>query len=341
MSKLYLLDCTLRDGGYVNEWNFGLDNATKIIEELQDAKLDYIECGILGSNPNGLMDNTTKFQSIMRSSIILPKKNDNCKYTIMLNYSDKDKVIIDTRKHFMVDAIRLAFFKSDYKDALEYAKELKEKGYEVFLQAMVTSQYSTDELNDLITLVNEINPYAFYLVDSFGTLYDDDILELFYIINDKLNADILLGFHAHNNMQLAMSNVMTFIQVSIVEDRDVIVDCSVYGMGRGAGNCPTELLMQYLNKKLSHSYNIIQIMQLYKKYIKPIYDITPWGYNAQYFLSARKNVSPAYIWYLFNQDITDVARINVILSLIPDDKKHYLDVNVIKFILEGNDYEQR
>ena len=335
MSKIYLLDCTLRDGGYVNNWDFGLDNATTIMKELQIAQLDFIECGIIGNNPFG---DTTKFNSLMQSSIILPPKNESCKYTIMLNFADKDilKDSLIEYKHFMVDAIRLAFFKADFKEALEYAKELKALGYKVFLQVMATSNYDSGELNKLITLVNEVKPFAFYLVDSFGTLYNDDMREFFLIINVQLNEEILFGFHAHNNMQLALSNAIQFIEMGIDAKRDIVIDCSVYGMGRGAGNCPTELIMQYMNKKHSCDYDIMQIIQLFKKHIKPIYEWTPWGYTAQHFLSARKNITPAYIWYLKNQGIIDLARINKILCKIPDDKKHLLDVPAIQLILEGS-----
>ena len=138
-----------------------------------------------------------------------------------------------------VDGIRVTFHKKDMLPALEQCRRLKEKGYKTFLQPMVALRYTDAEYLELIRLANEVGPYAFYLVDSFGTMKRKDMLRFFYMIEHNLREDIVIGFHSHNNLQLAYANAQTLVDLQT--SRSLILDSSIMGMGRGAGNLNSEL----------------------------------------------------------------------------------------------------
>lgn len=328
--KICLLDCTLRDGGYVNNWEFDHLTAKNIIRLLEQSNVDVIECGILGENKNP--GESTKFCSIESVEAIIPSKSPNCMYTVMLNYVDKDKVIITKRTPKSVDAIRVAYFKSEYAEAVEYAKKLIDLGYLVFLQAMATYMYSQEELIDMIKKVNDVHPYAFALVDSFGTLYNEDIEDLCRIIDNYLDKDIMISFHAHNNLQMANSNSLAFILLNM--DRDISIDVTVFGMGRGAGNAGTEIIMQYMNTKKNAKYDISKIIDIYNKYLLSIFKESYWGYSAQYFLTSQKNMNSAYVWFFNRHGITELDQINILLDEIPVEHRYYLNSVIAKKVID-------
>ena len=244
MDKIQILDCTLRDGGYCNQWKFGSQNIKKIIRGLTSANIDIIECGFLTDRVSYHPD-ATKFTSVFDANAFLPEARAGNLYVLMMNHGEYDVNRIPQYTDGMIDGIRGAFHKKDMDKALQECKILKKKGYKVFVQAMVSLLYSEEEFLNLIWNVNEIEPYAFYIVDSFGTMKSRDLVRLFHMIDRNMKQSIRIGFHSHNNMQLAFSNAQQFLNMQSY--RRMIVDASVYGMGRGAGNLNTELFVGYLN----------------------------------------------------------------------------------------------
>lgn len=319
--KFFLLDCTLRDGGYVNNWEFDNPTAIQILEGLYQAGVDIIECGIMGkcSTPG----KTTKFNSFMEIEPLLQNKHKDCFYAVMLTYSEKDNFYIPDCSKKTVDCIRLAFFKDEWKKSIEYALLLKKKGYKVFLQAMATYMYSNEDLIQLVSEINRLMPESFYIVDSFGTLYNNDMLEMAGMVDKYLHSDIMFGFHAHNNIQMAFSNTIAFFQMPSKRKR-FITDSSIYGMGRGAGNVPTELVMHYLNTRYSSDYHVEYVLRLFDKYIRDVFKQYFWGYTFEYYLTSAKNINSAYGWYLGQKGISDLEELNAILEKIPEKLRYTL-----------------
>lgn len=317
-----LLDCTLRDGGYVNDWNFDLAAARQISGALYDAGVRYIELGLMGRG--GVPGKQTKFSAFDEIAPLLEDRRADCHYCVMITQSEWESggSSIPPRSGDTVDLIRLAFFKADTDAAINTARELKSKGYQVFLQAMATSRYTPGELSALLQKVNRLRPDAFYMVDSFSTMYNDDVLNMERSIIEQLDGDIMLGFHAHNNIQMACSNAIAFIEAPT--DRPLIVDGSVYGMGRGAGNAPLELLMKYMNQKRDGAYQVQPVMSAFERCIEPIFKELYWGYSMPYFLTACSDTNPAYGWYLEQRGIASLADIAAILERIPDEVRHTL-----------------
>jgi len=328
--NFYLLDCTLRDGGYVNNWEFDFPRARRLISELYLSGADIIECGIMGKVPN--TGKTAVFNALTEMSPILEDKKPDCIYTVMLNYTDNKAVPICRRNEKTVDGIRLAFFKREAEEAVIYANELKEKGFLVFLQAMATYMYSDSEIKMLLESINKLNPFSLSLVDSFGTLYNDDVVKMYNSIDKELSADIVFGFHAHNNMQMALSNTICFIELS--KARKIAADATIYGMGRGAGNAATELLMHYMNRKHGKKYDAFRIIRLYEQELLPIYQKLYWGYQARYFITAQHDVNPAYGWYFGNKGIVAMDDFNAAFEAIPLNDRYTLRTDIADKIIK-------
>ena len=240
----------------------------------------------------------------------------------MLNQAEAERYKIPVRSEKTPDLIRIAFFKPEYAAAMRKAEELKEKGYLVWLQAMATFLYSREEMERLLDAVNRVRPDGFYMVDSFSTMYGEDVRQMADQILARLSPDIQFGFHAHNNIQLAYANVIEFF--SVPTDRALIADGSIYGMGRGAGNVPTELMMEYLNKFAGGKYDIMKVLRVFQQEIRPIFRQYYWGYSPEYYLTASKGTNSAYSWYLGNREIRDLTDLDEILDRIPPEVRYTL-----------------
>ncbi len=310
-----VLDCTLRDGGYVNNWEYSNYEVTRISTLLHSANIDYIEIGYLSNKKQ------KKESSIFNSFDEINKLfSDNTnKIVCMVNYGEYDIDDICEKQETVVSGIRVAFHKEELIDALDYAKALKQKGYKVYVQPMITSRYSNYELIDLIKTVNEIQPFAFYIVDSFGTFKENDVADLTGLVNSFLDKEIELGFHSHNNLQLSFSNNRQFVKSC--HGRKCIVDSTVFGIGRGAGNLCTEIIIDYLNTSYETNYLNLPILKIYDEVIARLYNQKKWGYSIPYMISAKYNCHPKYADYLTSKNTLEIENIESLISQIPNQKK--------------------
>ena len=331
MSNIKVLDCTLRDGGYVNNWEFRRNNISKILSNLVKAGVDYIECGFF--KPKDYEENKSLFSYIEQLEKFIPENSNNTKYTLMINYGEYDIDAIPECKNKNV-MFRIAFKKAQVTDALKYCEQLKDKGYGIFINPMHTNTYSISELLKLIEQVNGIQPVGFTIVDTTGGMKKRDILTFFYTIDSALNSDIALCFHSHNNLQLSFSNAQCLME--ICNNRELIIDSTVFGMGRGAGNLCSELITQYINDNYNGHYDIVPILKIIDEQINPIFAKTPWGYSVPYYLAATNHCHPNYAKYLVDKQTVPVEIINELLQAIPDNKKAGYDVNLIKQIYLDN-----
>ena len=322
-----ILDCTLRDGGYVNDWKFSRAAFDELIISLQELGIDVIEVGMLVKNTAA--EFTTKFSAFENIPPIPRVEGSKALFTVMFTCGEAKGIEIPPRQPDGIEAIRLAYFKSDYREALELAEDLKRKGYKVFLQAMATFMYSDAELREMLSKVNRLKPLYFCMVDSFGVMYNEDVRRMFHSVDEVLDADIGLGFHAHNNQQLALSNAIVFMEVAQNSARNICVDASIYGMGRGAGNVPLELLLHYMNQKRGANYDVDRVIELWRRYLFDDYKKYFWGYTWEYFFSAENETNSAYIWYMKFRGINDVEAIKSILEAIPPEHRYTLRRNIV------------
>lgn len=330
MSRHRVLDCTLRDGGYVNNWEFDTDTARAIIEGIYNSGIRYIEIGILGNH--AAPGKQTKFNTIQEAEPLLEDRRADCHYAVILTQESTGDFHFPVKSERTPDCIRVAYFKRGWREALAMAADIMDKGYEVFLQSMATFMYSPAELEEMIRAVNKLGPAAFYIVDSFSTMYPDDVAAMRDQILAQLSEKIALGFHAHNNLQMAFANVQRFLRVS--SKRELFVDSSVFGMGRGAGNVPTELLLAYFNQRCGEKYDTSAVLNVYQAYLKPIYEQYGWGYTLPYFLTATQQVNSGYAWYFMSHGVDDLNALHDALSRIPADTRYKLTPGLADEIME-------
>lgn len=328
MNKIKVLDCTLRDGGYVNNWNFGANSSLKIIRNLVASNIDYIEIGFL---QNCEYDkNKTLFNDISQIEYILRDvESKQSKFVAMIVFGkfDLNKILPKT-EHSKIKSIRVTFKKDQISEVFQYLEKIKSCGYELFCNPTNIETYTDIELLQLIDKINLLNPYGFSIVDTNGILKEQDIQRIFYLINHNLKNNIKLCFHSHNNLQLSFSNAQCLIKNS--KNRELIIDSTVFGMGRGAGNLCTELLTQYLNDNYKFHYDLIPILKIIDEQINPIYTQTPWGYSVPYYLAATNHCHPNYAKYLIEKATVPVEMINMLLQSIPNEKKSIYSPDLVK-----------
>lgn len=314
--QVQLLDCTLRDGGYLNDWEFGHDNLISIFERLVSAGVDFIELGFIDERRSfdfnrSIAPDTESFNRIFAG---LEKKGSSL--VGMIDYGTCGIENIQPCSDTIFDGIRVIFKKHVRVQAIDFCKRLKDLGYKVFVQLVSITSYNDDELDDLICLANELEPYAVSMVDTYGLLQQENLMHYYNELNNKLNLNISLGYHSHNNFQRAFANCVEML--SQEADRKLLVDATIYGMGKSAGNCPIELLAMYLNEQFQKQYDLSQILEAVDASIMEFYRKKPWGYNMFFYIAALNNCHPSYVKDLMEKKTLSVKQINEVLAKLKD-----------------------
>lgn len=343
MKKISVLDCTLRDGGYCNQWKFGKHNITRIINGLIEADIDIIECGFLTKKVKYDID-ATQFTDPLQVGSFIPANKHGKLFVCMINYGEFPVEELPLAQETALDGIRVAFHKKDMLEAMACCRRIKEKGYKVFVQPMVSLSYTEDEFIQLIHMSNELMPYAFYIVDSFGVMKRKNLLRLYNIVEEFLNESIIVGYHSHNNMQLAYSNAQTLADIET--GREMIIDSSIFGMGRGAGNLNTELFVEYLNDNCGKGYIRRPLLIIIDEILNNFHETNYWGYSLPNYLSAKHNAHPNYAGYLDSKKTLTVEAMDEIFAMMDEDMKisydkDYAEELYVKYMARGNVNEER
>lgn len=323
MKKIRVLDCTLRDGGYCNDWQFGKRNIKKIVNALCEAGIRTIEYGYLDKGSE-LDEDSTKISSLD----VIPAI-DGIEYLLMINYgsADIDDIPLYTGR---VKGLRVAFHKKDREDALNFCRQLINKGYQVYVQPMVTNRYTLEEYKSLLEAVNKLNPFAFYIVDSFGSMYDIEVIEYLKIADEILHSGMVLGFHGHDNSRLAFDNAKTMIENC--HNHTVYIDSSIMGMGRGAGNLSTEIIVEYCNRHWNSCYIMQPLLKVIDEVINYFYMDRPWGFSLVYYVAAKYNCHPNYAKYLDDKKTLTISNMDEIFRNLSMNKRFYYDRNYIEHV---------
>ncbi|SCG99262.1 4-hydroxy-2-oxovalerate aldolase 4 [uncultured Clostridium sp.] len=326
INKVKVLDCTLRDGGYINNWQFGEKNIRAIIENLVLAGVDIIETGFI--RECDYCKDLSVFQNVDQIKDMISPKASKILYAAMIEQHNYNPELISQHDEKSVDIIRVTFHRNEWKQTQNTVRELMNKGYKVCVQPVGTVSYEDKDLLTLIEDVNKLKPYAFYLVDTLGVMYQYDMRKLFYLVDDNLSQDICLGFHSHNNLQMSFANAQELIRLN--NKRTIIVDSACYGMGRGVGNLVTELFIDYANKNIEQKYEVTPVLKIVDKYLMPIYAEHRWGYDLPYFISATVKCHPNYAAYLIKKETLEIEKIEKILNLIPENERNEYNPELIE-----------
>lgn len=319
MGKISILDCTLRDGGYVNDFVFGQKVIRGFLSKIVKTGIEYCEVGFIKANAKDDPD-VNVYPGTEAINRIIQPKDSKMKYVGMVDMSSPVPLdMITPYDGTGIDVIRVIFKKSKIKEGYHYCDEIMKKGYTVFAQFVGTDSYSDKEFIEAIELFNELEPYGVAIVDSFGLITRKQFLRLVYLADNNLKPNICLAYHAHNNLQQAMGNAESLLDLNL--KREILIDACVFGMGRGAGNLNLELFAEYMNEVYGTDYKIEPMLEIMDEYLEDVYKDRFWGYSLPMYLSASYGCHPNYSIYLQNKHALTVKSFSEILKNIPDEKK--------------------
>lgn len=332
MNSLKILDVTLRDGGTVNDFNFGQTYMEKILAAEEDSGVDIIELGYIDEQKGSESGRTQFLNERIIPQCILKSKKPGITYVAMIDYGKFDVDKLNPRSENSIDGIRLAFHKKNRNDVISAGKKIIEKGYEIYIQPMITFRYADAELLETIEFVNKelSDASGFYIVDSFGEMRVNDMNRVLNLVDHNLIPDMALGFHSHNNLQLSYSNAIAMIQFPT--NRDLIIDSSIMGMGKGAGNLNTELLMEHLNLYYGKNYNIPPLLKVIDEVVNQLHAEFYWGYSVEYYLSSVNHCSPSYASYFYNKHMLPIDCVGELLAMISEDRKISFDAEYAEIL---------
>jgi len=294
--KIKIFDCTIRDGGLINNHDFDERFVREVYKALSAAGVDYMEIGyknakrLFSQKEYGLW----KFcdDDLIRKTIKgIPSKT---KISVMVDVDRVDIEDIKPKKESPVDMIRVASYVQDIDKAIFLVNHFAEKGYETTVNIMAVSKALDNELTEALhQLEKESRADVVYIVDSFGSLYQETVELLVKKFKGILKTKEV-GMHAHNNQQLAFGNTIE----AIIHDANYL-DATVYGLGRAAGNCPLELLIGFLKNP---KFDIRPILDLISNEFIPLRNKIEWGYIIPYAIAGMLNEHPKAAMALRNSD---------------------------------------
>ncbi|MBQ9700046.1 MAG: aldolase catalytic domain-containing protein [Lachnospiraceae bacterium] len=280
----------MRDGGLVNNFRFTDEFVKDLYKANIAAGVDYMEFGYKASTDIFKEEDFGKWKFCKEDDIraIVGDNDSDLKIAVMsdVGRTDYKRDIID-RKDSVIDMIRTATYIHQIPTAIEMIEDAKEKGYETTVNIMAISKVNEEDLSNGLELLGQSGVDCIYLVDSFGSFYPEQMSKLadrYLEIGAKYNKTI--GIHAHNNQQLAFANTIEALTHGVS-----LLDATVSGMGRGAGNCYMESLLGFLKNP---KYNLPPIMNLVEKHILKLKaDGVVWGYDIPYLLTGIMNAHPS------------------------------------------------
>ena len=288
-SDVRVVDATLRDGGLVNDFYFTDDFVKDLYEANIKAGVDYMELGYKASKEMFDENKFGKWKFCNEDDIraVVGDNATDLKLAVMADVGRCDyKKDIVNRSDSAIDLIRVATYVSTIPGAVDMIEDAAKKGYEVSCNIMAISNVQEGDLKVALDILGKTPVDVFYIVDSFGSLYPEQIARIADVYREfaaKYNKKI--GIHAHNNQQLAFANT-----IEAVGDGVDWLDGTYASMGRGAGNCAMELLLGFLRNP---KYNIFPVLQFIEKHMGKLREQgVVWGYDLQYLMTGLLNQHP-------------------------------------------------
>lgn len=337
--NIQILDCTLRDGGFgfedayksgTGDYTFTPAQAEAITQELVSANFDIIELGSIERTEED-KSRFAVFKTLEDVSARIPAdRKPGQLFAALYRGPDTPLDDIPDWSPKYCDVIRVILRYTDLKGSLDFCAALCAKGYKVCLQPMLTMRYSDAELAMVCDAANAMNAFSMYFVDSFGYMTPADITRLYDLCHARLDSHIKMGFHAHNNINMAYANALALIAHGTT--RDLILDACILGLGQGAGNLQAELIACHLNESNESQYHLPAIWaacDLIETYQIPSFC----GYSIVNFIPAVYKTSYKYSNALRHEYGCSYAQIAHILSQVPPELKfQFVPENTEKLI---------
>ena len=294
--KIKVLDCTIRDGGLINNHDFDTRFVREVYKALSEAGVDYMEIGYKNSKRLFSPKEFGKWKFCDDGDInkVIEGIESKTKISVMVDVDRVDVEDVVPRKDSPVAMIRVASYVKDIDKAIYLVNHFADKGYETTVNIMAISRALDNELTECLhQLEKESKADCVYIVDSFGALYQETTEFLIKKAKSILKTKEV-GIHAHNNQQLAFGNTIE----AIIHDAN-FVDGTVYGLGRAAGNCPLELILGFLKNP---KFDIRPILDLISKEFIPLREKIEWGYIIPYAITGILDEHPRAAMALRSSD---------------------------------------
>ncbi|MCG8699924.1 MAG: aldolase catalytic domain-containing protein [Bacteroidales bacterium] len=283
--EIKVLDCTIRDGGLMNNWNFSDDFVRGIYQACVDSGIDYMEIGYKSSEKAYSRKEVGcwKFCDEKDLRRIVGDNNTSLKLSAMADIGRIEPEDIQDASDSVIDMIRVAAYVHQIDKAIWLAEHCMDKGYEVTINLMAISTVMEKDLEEALSDIEKSRVPVFYLVDSFGSMGTEQVQHL---VNKykKFLPSKEIGMHMHNNMQMAFSNTVTGII-----NGSTMLDATLLGIGRGAGNCNLEILLSFLKNP---KYKLRPILNAIQEYVHPLQKEIDWGYHVPYLVTGALNQHP-------------------------------------------------
>lgn len=330
MKSIQILDCTLRDGAQVNEARFGEQAIKDITRNLTKSGVDIIECGFLKNCEFEV--GRTYYPQPSFAVPYIPEKKDAI-YAALMDYGRYDVDNLEVNNGESFDLIRISFFEKDIDNVEDFIKKVLNKGYKVSIQPMDTFSYSNDNIKKIIEIANRVQPEALSMVDTYSLATMDDIDRVYNLYEKDLDKNVKIGFHSHNNQLNSFALAQYFLKISGTE-RSVIIDVSLYGMGRGGGNLNTELFVEYLNRQGVKNYNIKYILNMIDIYMVKFKEMFEWGYSIPMLYAGLYGVHVFSTAYLEKKPNVTSYDLKCMFEMLDSQKKKRYDYDYLDSVYE-------
>ena len=336
---LNIIDCTLRDGGYYNDWDFSYDLINDYLLAMNEAEVDYVELGFRTFESIGFKGACAYTTDEFIQTLKIPA---GLKLGVMLNASElvkhksgpveASKLLIKPFANSPVTLVRLACHYHEFGAVLPVCEWLKKDGYTVGINLMQIAERTEVEINDVAKMAKNSDLDALYFADSMGSL--DAEQTALIVDNFRQNWAGSLGVHFHDNMGQALSNTLRAIKVGVTW-----LDSTVTGMGRGPGNLQTEYLLAELEAQAIRKTNLTPLLSLIRKYFSPMKAHYGWGTNTYYYLAGKYGIHPTYIQEMLSDSrYSDEDILSVINHLRAEGGKKFSFNNLVagRAFFQGN-----
>ena len=286
---IQVLDATIRDGGLVNDFYFTDEFVKALYEANLKAGVDYMEFGYKASKEMFDVEKFGKWKFCDEEAIrsIVGENNTEMKISVMADVGRCDyKTDIIDRADSVIDMIRVATYINTMPAAIEMIEDAHAKGYETTCNIMAISKDQESEIDIALEMLGKSNVDGIYIVDSYGSLYPEEIRDISDMYLEKMDKyGKQVGIHAHNNMQLAFANTITACANGVS-----MLDATMNGMGRGAGNCMMEQLMTFLRNP---KYQLPPVLRFVEQHMDKLRaEGVKWGYDTPYLLTGYMDMHP-------------------------------------------------
>lgn len=332
MMESKLLDCTLRDGGYYNNWDFEKERIEGYVAAMHKLGISWIELGFRSRNKNGFNGACAYTADEYISSLLIEK---SINYGVMVNATELlqngafsrsafDELFPNDSSKTCIYFVRIAFYAKDFSEAIKASYLLKDKGFFVIFNLMQAGSMASDDISAIALQASQAPIDVLYFADSMGGMESKDIKRVINSIRMTWRGEI--GIHAHNNMGLALQNTLTAMDLGCEW-----LDCTVAGLGRGAGNAKTEILAIELSEKFKKNIELLPTIEIIKEYFGPLREISREYESIYYYLSGKYGVHPTYIQEMMTDSRYSVGDMLAVIKKLRIDKSNsYSSVNLFR-----------